>query len=42
MSNLFVGIDVSKSSFSATGIDPEGNVCFSLSATMDIKTAFPN
>jgi transposase len=35
MSKLFVGIDVSKDSFSATGINPEGNVCFSLSAAMD-------
>lgn len=35
MYNLFVGIDVSKDSFSATGIDPKGNVCFSLSAGMD-------
>mgnify|MGYP000945227961 FL=1 len=35
MSNLFVGIDVSKDSFSATGLDSKGNVCFSLSAPMD-------
>jgi len=35
MSKLFVGIDVSKDSFSATGINPEGNVCFSLCAAMD-------
>lgn len=35
MSKLFVGIDVSKDSFSATGIDPKGNLCFSLSAAMD-------
>jgi len=35
MSKLFVGIDVSKDSFSATGINPKGNVCFSLSAAMD-------
>lgn len=35
MSKLFVGIDVSKDSFSATGMDANGNVRFSLSATMD-------
>lgn len=35
MSKLFVGIDVSKDSFSATGIDAKSNVCFSMSAPMD-------
>jgi len=35
MYNLFVGIDVSKSSFSVTGLDPKGNVCFSITANMD-------
>ena len=35
MSKLFVGIDVSKDSFSAAGIDVKGNVKFSLSAAMD-------
>ncbi len=35
MNKLFVGIDVSKDSFSATGIDLNGNVSFSLSALMD-------
>ncbi len=35
MSNLFVGIDVSKDSFSATGLDVKGDVRFSLSAAMD-------
>lgn len=39
MSKLFVGIDVSKDSFSATGIDVKGNVKFSLSAAMD-KSGF--
>jgi len=32
---LFVGIDVSKDSFSATGIDVKGDIRFSLSAPMD-------
>jgi len=35
LSHLFIGIDVSKDSFSATGIDAKGNVRFSLSAAMD-------
>lgn len=35
MIKLFVGVDVSKDSFSATGIDTKGNVCFSISAAMD-------
>ncbi len=35
MTKLFVGIDVSKDSFSATGLDSKGNVCFSLCAPMD-------
>lgn len=39
MSKLFVGIDVSKDSFSAVGLDAAGNVKFSLSAAMD-KTGF--
>ena len=34
MSKLFVGIDVSKDSFSASGLDAKGQVCFSLSAAM--------
>jgi transposase len=32
---LFVGIDVSKDSFSATGIDAKGEIRFSLSVSMD-------
>ena len=39
MSKLFVGVDVSKDSFSATGLDVKGDVRFSLSLTMD-KTGF--
>jgi len=39
LNRLFVGIDVSKDSFSATGIDTKGNVCFSMSAAMD-KSGF--
>lgn len=39
MSKLFVGIDVSKDSFSASGLDVKGNVSFSLSAAMD-KSGF--
>lgn len=39
MSKLFVGIDVSKDSFSAAGLDVKGNVSFSLSAAMD-KSGF--
>ncbi len=35
MSKLFVGIDVSKDSFSAAGLDAKGDVRFSLSAAMD-------
>lgn len=35
MYNLFVGIDVSKDSFSVTGLDSKGNVCFSITANMD-------
>lgn len=35
MFKLFVGIDVSKDSFSATGLDANGDVKFSLSAPMD-------
>lgn len=35
MNKLFIGIDVSKDSFSATGIDAKGNVSFSLSTAMD-------
>ncbi|MGQ9571477.1 MAG: IS110 family transposase [Thermodesulfovibrionales bacterium] len=35
MNNLFVGVDVSKDFFSATGIDSKGNVCFSVTANMD-------
>jgi transposase len=41
MSHFFVGIDVSKDSFSATGLDATGAVKFSLSATMD-KEGFSN
>jgi len=36
MYNLFVGIDVSKSSFSVTGLDPKGNVCFSIGSIIRI------
>jgi transposase len=39
MSKLFVGIDVSKDSFSATALDNKGNISFSLSAAMD-KSGF--
>jgi transposase len=39
MNKLFVGIDASKYSFSATGIDAKSNVSFSLSAAMD-KSSF--
>lgn len=35
MHNLFVGIDVSKDFFSATGIDAKGNACFTVRANMD-------
>ena len=35
MSKLFVGVDVSKDSFSATGLDVKGDVRFSLSLAMD-------
>ncbi len=35
MYNLFVGIDVSKDSFSATGINPKGIPCFSITGKMD-------
>ena len=35
MSKLFVGIDVSKDSSSARGLDPEGRSCFSLLFPMD-------
>ena len=35
MFKLFVGVDVSKDSFSATGIDVNGDVRFSISAAMD-------
>ena len=35
MLKLFVGVDVSKDSFSATGIDVNGDVRFSISAAMD-------
>jgi len=35
LTTLFVGIDVSKDSFSATGIDAKGEVRFSLSTPMD-------
>lgn len=35
MSKLFIGIDVSKDSFSATALDNKGNVSFSLSTAMD-------
>jgi len=39
LSKLFVGIDVSKDSFSAAGLDVKGDVRFSFSAAMD-KTGF--
>ena len=35
MSRVFVGVDVSKDSFSAAGLDAEGNECFSGSYSMD-------
>lgn len=35
MYSLFVGVDVSKDSFSAEGLDPKGNTRFSMSANMD-------
>jgi|YelNatPaOPRAMG01_1025707.scaffolds.fasta_scaffold33869_2 transposase len=35
--NLFVGIDVSKDSFSVTGLEPKGNICFSITANMDLN-----
>ena len=35
MGKLFVGIDVSKDSSSARGLDPEGRSCFSLLFPMD-------
>jgi transposase len=35
MFNLFVGIDVSKDSFSVTGLDSNGNICFSATAQMN-------
>jgi transposase len=39
MSKLFVGIDISKESFSAAGVGSNGNVCFSLSTGME-KSGF--
>ncbi len=35
MDRLFVGVDISKDSFSAAGLDAEGNECFSGSYSMD-------
>jgi len=35
MSRVFVGVDVSKDSFSAAGLDAAGNGCFSGSYSMD-------
>ena len=35
MHNLFIGIDVSKDSFSAAGLGPKGDVRFSITADMD-------
>jgi len=39
MENLFVGVDVSKDYFCASGLDVQGNVMFSLTATAD-KSGF--
>jgi transposase len=39
MESLFVGVDVSKDYFCASGLDVQGNVLFSLTATAD-KTGF--
>ena len=35
MDRVFVGVDVSKDSFSAAGLDGEGNECFTGSYSMD-------
>jgi len=35
MERMFVGVDISKNSFSAAGLDAEGNECFSASYSMD-------
>jgi transposase len=35
MERLFVGVDISKDSFSAAGLDDEGNECFSTFYSMD-------
>ena len=35
MERLFVGVDISKDSFSASGLDAEGNECFSAFYSMD-------
>jgi transposase len=35
MDRVFVGVDISKDSFSAAGLDAEGNECFSGSYSMD-------
>ncbi len=35
MERLFVGVDISKDSFSAAGLDAEGNECFSGFYSMD-------
>ena len=35
MFKIFIGIDISKDSFSVSTVDLNGNVCFSLSASMD-------
>jgi len=37
MYTLYVGVDVSKDSFSARGLDNKGDTCFSLTADMDYK-----
>ncbi len=37
MSTLFVGIDVSKDSFVACGIDANGNTLFFITGSMDIN-----
>ena len=37
MYTLYVGVDVSKDSFSARGLDNKGDTCFSLTADMNYK-----
>ncbi len=40
MYTLYVGVDVSKDSFSARGLDSKGDTCFSLTADMNYKGFF--